>query len=71
MREKSASGSGTVAQSYGSEDPDTLVKGTDPRIRIRTKISRIRITDRKTVVVVDLDRVGSGTFCPSDVTLLT
>jgi hypothetical protein len=70
MGEKSASGSGSVTQSYGFEDPDPLFKGTDPRIRIRTKMSRIRNTDRKTVAV-DLDRVGSGTFCPSDVTLLT
>jgi hypothetical protein len=56
MGEKSASGSGSVTQSYGSEDPDPVVKGTDPRIRIRTKMSRIRNTDRKTVVV-DLDRI--------------
>ncbi len=26
------------------QDPKLLVKGTDPRIRIRTKISRIRNT---------------------------
>jgi hypothetical protein len=27
--------------------PDTPVRGTDPRIRIRTKMSQIRITDEE------------------------
>ncbi len=29
------------------QDPDPLVRGTDPLIRIRTKMSRIRNTDSK------------------------
>jgi hypothetical protein len=32
------------ANDENREDPDPLVRGTDPQIRIRTKLSRIRNT---------------------------
>ncbi len=47
---------------FQDPDPDPLVRGTDMRIRIRTKMSRIRNTVRNSSVprcVVD-PRFGSG-----------
>jgi hypothetical protein len=49
-------GSGSISQRYGSRDPDPLVRGTDPgiRIRIRTKMSQIPNTGFNTVLVQDI-----------------
>jgi hypothetical protein len=41
-------------------DPGPLVKGTDPRIRIRTKMSRIRNTDRNHGLWVNLPFTKRG-----------
>jgi hypothetical protein len=50
LREKTKRAeSGSVSQRYQSEDPDPLAKYTNPRIRIRTKMSWIRNT-AKTVL---------------------
>jgi hypothetical protein len=51
----SRSVSGSVRERYGSADPDPLVRGTDPRIRIRTKCLWIWYTVRK-----DLSEWGAG-----------
>jgi hypothetical protein len=42
---KKVDGSGSISHWYGSGDPDPLVIGTDPGIRICTKMSRIPNTD--------------------------
>ena len=45
------SASGSISHRYGSKDPDSLVKGTDPRIQIRnTNTSRIQNTESNCVM---------------------
>ncbi len=44
-------GSGSVSHKYGSYDPDPLVTSTDPRIWIRTKMSRIPNTGKNILEV--------------------
>jgi hypothetical protein len=44
MAKIAGSGSGSISQRHGSADPDPLVRGMDPRIRIHSKMSWISNT---------------------------